>query len=252
MRMILVFLCGCPLFAQTTDARPSFAVASVKPSARILGKDAIQQIAFNAAGVNGKNLTLKFLIQEAYGVQPFQVSGGPKWLDDNEYDVDAKTDGPTSKDQLRRMLRTLLAERFGLALHKESKELSVYELVVDRNGPKIHAAGDDNDTVIAGGRRFRGDLQRFANLLSVQLSIVLQDDPGRPGMASGAPVPVVDKTGLPGIYDFTYELRLEPGADMFVLWQRVLQDQLGLKLEKRKSPVEMLVVDRASRIPTSN
>ncbi|HLK65858.1 MAG TPA: TIGR03435 family protein [Bryobacteraceae bacterium] len=223
---------------------PTFAVASVKANPHLLGRDAITQLAFKEAGVSGKNLTLKRLITEAYDVQPFQVTGGPKWLDNDEYDIDARADGPASKEQLRLMLRALLKERFGLAMHNETKELGLYELTVDKGGLKIQPPG--------AGRRFHGEMRQFANLLSVQLSIIVSDDPTKPGMASGAPVPVVDKTGLSGTYDFSIEMRPEPGSDMFVLWQRVLQDQLGLKLERRKGPVTVYLVDTASRIPTEN
>jgi uncharacterized protein (TIGR03435 family) len=95
-------------------------------------------------------------------------------------------------------------------------------------------------------------MQQFADLLSIQLSIAMPDDPTRPGRASGLPVPVLNKTGLPGIYDFSVEIRPEPGADMLTLWQSVLQDQLGLKLESRKEQVEVLVIDHAERIPVPN
>ena len=78
------------------------------------------------------------------------------------------------------------------------------------------------------------------------------DDPTRPSIASGPPVPVVDKTGLQGIFDLNVEIRPEAGVDMYTLWQRVLQEQLGLRLESRKDKVDVLVVDGAERIPTAN
>jgi uncharacterized protein (TIGR03435 family) len=238
------------IFAQSPAMQPAFAVASVKPNPHLAGKDAITRLSYNSGGVSGHNLTLKQLIVEAYDLQPHQVSGGPKWLDNDEYDIDARADGPASKEQLRGMLRTLLAERFGLAMHSETKELPVYELTVDKNGPKIHRATDS--ATRGGAQGFHGDMREFANFLSVKLSIPALDDPGRPGIASGPPTPVVDKTGLPGIYDFNIEMKLELGVDMFVLWQRVLEDQLGLKLEARKSKVEVWVVERANRVPTGN
>jgi uncharacterized protein (TIGR03435 family) len=95
-------------------------------------------------------------------------------------------------------------------------------------------------------------MQQFADLLSVQLSIALPDDPTKPGRASGLPVPVLNKTGLPGIYDFSVDVKPEAGADMFTLWQSALQDRLGLKLEGRKAPVDVLVIDHAERIPVAN
>jgi uncharacterized protein (TIGR03435 family) len=240
----------CASFAQTFD------VASVKPSRRTLGRDANSPVTLGATGLNGRNVTLKRLIVEAYNLQPHQVSGGPKWLDDNEYDIDAKADGPATKETLRMMLRTLLADRFRLSVHSENRELHVYELVIDKAGPKIHPATDPESfaakTGPAGPPNFRGTLQQFANMLSVQLTIPEINDPGRPSIASGAPVPVLDKTGLAGLYDIPVDMRPEVGADMFTLWQRALQNQLGLKLESRKSKVDVLVVDRAEKIPAAN
>jgi uncharacterized protein (TIGR03435 family) len=245
-------LANLALFAQGTASTAAFEVASVKPSQHMVGKDANTQLFLSASAVSGRNLTLKRLILEAYEVQPHQVVG-PNWIDAMEYDVEARAGGPASGAQLRLMLRALLTERFGLAMHQETKELSVYELVVDKNGPKIHPT-TDSEHPAGGGRGFHGTLQQFANLLSVKLTIPVMDDPGRPGIASGTPVPVLDQTGLSGIYDIPADLRPEPGGDMFALWQRLLQDQLGLKLEARKAKakVEVWVVDRAARVPTAN
>jgi len=232
----------------------AFEVASVKTSQRLVGKDANNQISIGPAGLSGRNVTLKRLVIEAYHLQPHQVSGGPNWLDVNEYDIDAKAAGVATKEQLAVMLRTLLTDRFRLSFHREAKEESVYELVTDRNGPKIHPVSDGAAPAaeVAGRRHFRGDLQQFANLLSVQLTIPVMEDPGAPSKARGLPVPVLDKTGLPGIYDISVDLNLELGVDMFTLWQRVLQSQLGLKLESRKAKMEVLVVDRAERVPVGN
>lgn len=234
----------------------SFDVASVKPSRQTIGRDANSQISFGGTGLSGRNVTLKRLIVEAYNLQPHQVSGGPRWLDDSEYDIDAKPDGSATKESLRLMLRALLAERFRLSTHTESKELNVYELVVGKDGPKVHAVKDTESpaarSFATGVKGFRGTMQQFANLLSVQLAIPEVDDPGRPAISSGTPPPVLDKTGLPGLYDIAVEMRPELGTSMFNLWQRALQDRLGLKLESRKSKVEILVVDRAEKVPLAN
>jgi uncharacterized protein (TIGR03435 family) len=132
----------------------------------------------------------------------------------------------------------------------------VYDLIADKHGARIRATTDAAPPAAKAGavgpRSFHGDMQQFADLLSIQLSIAMPDDPTRPGRASGLPVPVLNKTGLPGIYDFSVEIRPEPGADMLTLWQSVLQDQLGLKLESRKEQVEVLVIDHAERIPVPN
>jgi uncharacterized protein (TIGR03435 family) len=182
---------------------------------------------------------------------------GPGWLDSDEFDMDARADGPVSQEQLRLMLQNLLSERFQLSLHRYEKEVATYALVIDRNGPKIQPApqgtkAGERSAPAAGRRSFHGDMRQLANLLSVQLSIPAVSDPTRPSIATGSPVPVLDKTGLQGVYDFSVDFRPEPDSDMFQLWQRILQDQLGLKLENRKVQAQFLVVDRAARIPLAN
>jgi uncharacterized protein (TIGR03435 family) len=236
---------------QSTAKTPAFDVASVRPSARLLGPDENNRITFDPAGFTGRNVTLRRCVAEAYRLQLTQVVG-PAWLDRNEYDIDAKASGPADRGQISLMLRTLLAERFKLAQHSDTRDLRVYELVVDKTGPKIRAIGDGGVPAIGGGFRFHGDLQRFADLLAVQLSIPVPDDPGRPGRASGPPVPVLDKTGLSGSYDFAVDIRPEPGSDMFALWQRALQEKMGLRLESRRASINVLAVDSAERFPTTN
>lgn len=232
----------------------SFDVASVKLSANPVGPDYNNKIVIGPSSFSGKNVTLKRLIVEAYGVQPTQVFDGPKWLAEAEYDVEAKADRAVSKEELRKMLQPLLAARFHLAIHRETRELKTYELVVDKGGPKIRPVKDGQGTPAPlGSRHFHGTLEQLANLIAVQLSIpATMDDPARPSIASGAPIPVFNKTGLTGTYDFDVEMKLEPGIPSFNLWQRVLEEQLGLRLESRKSPVEGIVVDSADRVPVAN
>jgi len=232
----------------------SFDVASVKPSPKPVGPDYNNRIAIGPSTFNGRNVTLKRLIVEAYGVDPPLVFGGPKWLDESEYDVEAKADRAISKEELRRMLQPLLAARFRLAIHPETRELKVFELVVDKGGPRIQPVKDGEGTPAPlGSRHFHGDFEQLANLISVQLTMpAAMDDPTRPSIASGTPVPVFNKTGLTGTYDFDVEMKVEPGIPSFNLWQRVLQEQLGLKLESRKTQVEGIVVDSADRVPVQN
>src|SRR5580698_1705140 len=228
----LAFLAGI-LHAQTLD------VASVKPSAKPVGKDYNNQIAIGPSTFSARNITLKRLMVEAFGVEPPQVFGGPKWLDESEYDVEAKADRPASGEQLRRMLQPLLASRFHLVIHRETRELKVYELVVDKDGPKIQPVKEGEGTPAPlGSHHFHGTLQQLANLISIQLTIpVATGDPSVPSIASGTPVPVFDKTGLAGTYDVDIDFKLDPSVPAFNRWQNVLQEQFGLKLESRKSHV---------------
>ncbi len=113
----------------------AFEVASVKPSQQLAGPDANNRFAFRPAGITARNVTLRRLVAEAYRLQLNQVLG-PSWLDQNEYDIEAKADGPKTKEQLASMLQALLNERFKLAQHRETRTLRVYELVTDKGGPK--------------------------------------------------------------------------------------------------------------------
>src|SRR5262249_43844286 len=149
-------------------------------------------------------------------------------------------------------LQVLLEERFQVRHHRETREFRVYELAIGKTGAKVQPAKDGATPAVGSGLHFRGNMQRFADLLAVQLSILASDDPTRPGRASGPPVTALDRTGLSGNYDFAVDIRPEPGSDMFTLWQRVLQDRLGLTLESRKGAVEVLVVDSAERVPATN
>jgi uncharacterized protein (TIGR03435 family) len=236
MRMAILFMTTALLAGQTP-----FEVASVKPSARVLGPDYGNKMTYLPTGFNAKNSTLKRLIAEAYHVQPFQVTG-PKWLDSNEYDVDARSTGAAARDQFRARMQALLSERFHLTIHRETKEMRVYNLVGD--GRKLKQG--------ASAANFHGDLDHFASFLAVQLTIHGMEDPSTPGVAASAPTPVLNRTGLTGEYDIDAEIRPEPGADMYTLWQRALREQLDLHLESAKSPVEVLVIDSADKMPSAN
>jgi uncharacterized protein (TIGR03435 family) len=227
--------------------QPAFEVASIKPSKSIVGHDG--NITTDPGRFTARNSTLKQLIFEAYRVPYSQITGGPAWIDSNEYDVDAKPEGRASVDQLRLMLRALLTDRFKLAIRNEMKERRVYALTVGKDGPRLRNSGDETT---AGKWRFHGTLSEFANYLAIQLTIPLLDDPTVPSHATGAPVPVLDKTGIEGTYDLRVDIKPDRGGDAFTIWQRALQEQLGLKLESQRAPVETLIIEHAEKIPTEN
>jgi len=151
------------------------------------------------------------------------------------------------------MLPALLAERFALKQHREARKLKVYELVVDKGGPKIQPLEGDAANTVAAWPRFHGELRRFADLLAVQLSILgaSSDDPASPNRATAAPAPVLDRTNLSGIYEFDADIRPD-GSDVFTLWQRKLKEKLGLRLDSTTADVPVLVVDDAAKVPTAN
>ncbi|HMG84122.1 MAG TPA: TIGR03435 family protein [Terracidiphilus sp.] len=248
--ILLVFL-GAVAFAQSPPPASSFEAASVRPSQHEVGPDYNNQITYSPAGFNGKNVTLKRLIAEAWNCQLNQVSG-PPWLDHNEYDIAARAFEGATREQMQPMLRALLVDRFGLKQHSESKLMRVYELEIVKNGPKIKPVQDASASSSGPGLRFRGGMRQFADLLAIQFTIPAPENPGVPVKAGGPAIPVLDKTGLQGIYDFSVELPPELGTDIFTAWKRALEDQLGLKIESRMDHVAVVVVDDATRIPAAN
>lgn len=313
---ILFGLAGPPGLAQsqTGVAAPqaqetvpqSFEVASIKPSAP--DTRGMMKMGTSPGGrYTASGITVKILIQQAYDLKDFQISGGPSWLTSERYDIVAKADMPNiNRDQLKVLLQSLLAERFNLKVHRETKELPIYTLVVGKNGHKLHESEVKPDdapsaapppdagsrTVIAvaaggGGAPVGGDPVKIlggGGAAGVSASLpkgaaVMRMGGGRLS-ATMAPIstlvtmlsqqlgrPVLDKTGLTGKYDFTLEytpdetqrsmgmgtgekpatespLPSDPsGPSIFT----ALQDQLGLKLEAQKGPVEILVVDHIER-----
>ena len=150
------------------------------------------------------------------------------------------------------MLQRLLAERFHLREHTEQRTMRAYELVVGKGGPKTAPTRNGALATANGGFPFHGGMRQLADLIAVQLTISAPTDPARPATGGGPLPAVLDKTGLEGVYDFTVDIRPEPGADAFTLWQRFVQERLGLKLESRRGLVLVVVVDSADRTPESN
>jgi len=246
---ILFFLLSAVASAQSPQ--PSFDAASVRPSQHEVGPDYNNQIAYSSAGFNGKNVTLKRLIAEAWHYQINQVVG-PAWLDHNEYDIAARASEGATTQQIQLMLRALLVDRFGLKQHNESKLMRVYELEIGKNGAKIKPVHEESAPSAGPGSRFRGDMRQFADFLAVQFSIPAPEDPGVPVKAGGPAIPVLDKTELEGIYDFSIDLKPEFGTNTFTAWKRALEDQLGLRIESRMDHIAVVVVDDASKEPTAN
>jgi uncharacterized protein (TIGR03435 family) len=260
----------------TTDVKvPMFDVVSVKPNksdsgmVRIMGKP---------DGYSASNVSLKMLVQNAYGIREDLVSGAPSWADSARFDIDAKVAGSDvdalkklSPEQRRLILQPLLADRFKLKIHTETKQLPVYELVLAKGGSKLKEAAPGDtyangikgpDGVGRGGmmRVGRGQLTAQAvpttslvNMLSQQLHRT-----------------VLDKTGLTGKYDLELNWTPDQGSDPMFKGPdgsqphseaapdssgpsifTALQEQLGLRLQSAKGPVETLVIDHVE-MPSEN
>lgn len=259
MRTSIVFLAACAALGQTAQAPLSFEVASVKPASAPLatkddyteGYNAGMRAALSAQGLRvvGQRVTvtdntLKDLIRLAYQVKDHQISG-PSWIATEKYEIAAIMPAGATRSQAPEMLRTLLGQRFHLELHRETRKMAVYALVVAKAGPKL-TASPPNTRGFAGGSHDGHVLAKaspvgaFADLL---------------GKVTDRPV--IDMTGIAGLYDFDliYGAQLSataPDSAPAPALATALQDQLGLRLEKRDLDVEILVIDRADKVPTEN
>lgn len=239
------------LIAQGSAQTPSFEVTSVKRSQNQVGPDYNNQFTYSPSGFTARHATLKALVAEAYRVQRRQVLG-PAWIDQEEYDIEARAIGAASREQISTMLRSLLSERFSVRQHAENRVMHAFELICAKSGFKLQPVKDGEPAKPGGMYHFRGDMRQFADLLAIKVSMPAPTDPSIPSIAGGGPVPVLDKTGLEGIYDFNLDIRPELGTDGLTLWLRTLQDQLGLRMESARDAVPVLVIDDAARVPTAN
>ena len=191
------------------------------------------------------------LIMEAYNLKNYQVSFAVPQPEMVYYDIFAKAegDGAPSRNDFRQMLQTLLADRFKLKVHREIKEMPVYALVVGKNGPKFKESAPD--AVWSGRGTVNGRNQAMAQTKATM------DDVAETIRNNGfLDRPVLDKTGLTGTYDFkiesTPEFRINNNPELTdISVFTAVQDQLGLKLEPQKAPIEILVVDHIEK-PTAN
>jgi uncharacterized protein (TIGR03435 family) len=263
-------------------ATPKFEVASIKP---ITGRsfDTGNMVDLNfirgmaRASRDGRffmtGVPLHYLIQLGYNVRDFQVLGGPSWTNSDGYEVIAKAEGNASFDQMRPMLQALLAERFNLMLHRETRELPVHELTVAKGGLKIVAAKEGSCVTldpnnppplkpgspppplnICGGvrRQMAGaPPERIDRIAAVGISMarlieMLSDELGST---------VLDKTGFTGTFDLHLEFARDEaivnGTSSGPSLATAVQDQLGLRLQSAKGPVEVLVIDSVQR-PSEN
>jgi uncharacterized protein (TIGR03435 family) len=179
--------------------------------------------------------TLKGLISIAYDVKDFQVSGGPKWLNSDRFDINAKAEGPAKDSQMLQMLQTLLADRFQLVIHHEQKSAPAYALVVAKSGLKMKPSEATGSSSQGGKGQITATgvtMAKLADQLSRRLG-----------------VPVVDLTETPGGYDFKLQWSIDGDAnDAQSALFDALQSQLGVKLEARKLPLDLIVVDKAEKL----
>jgi len=261
--LTLILCAATAAFGQSADSpSPTFDVASVKArqsgqpgepgrgGGRVGRSDNIQ---VSPGTVTMRNVSLKTSIRWAWHVSEFQVSG-PDWLDSERYEIAGKAAGPATEEQLRLMMQALLRERFKLALHRQTKELAAYVLVVGKNGPKVQESKTEGESSIDVNQR--------------QLSVTVQRTPVTQLielMSNALRAPVIDNTGLKGRYDLTLNVAKYAAdlaaqgksidsapVDPAALISMILQEELGLKLEARKMPLELVIIDHAEKVPVEN
>jgi len=282
---VLIFACALA-FGQAAGSL-TFEVASVKPSPPVPPTGGVY---FGPARggpgtpdpgqISWSYPTLKTLLMTAYDVKNYQING-PAWLDTERYDVVVKVPPGATKEQVNVMWQNLLAERFGVKLHHESKEFQVEELVIAKGGPKLKETTWDPATPLPPGppqRNNNGELTSPGAVVTIfpgpnakahmfakaqpmsKLTDMLANDLRRP---------VLDRTGLTGLYDFSLDYTIDlsgfplppgapapapnhnasdPGPDLAA----VVQQQLGLRLVARKANLDVLIIDKADRVPTAN
>ena len=231
-----------------SETRPEFEVASIKPS----NSDGVSVRQIKPGSLTYRNRNLAEYIRLAYGVESYQLTHGPAVSLAERYDILAKAAGPVPESQVRLMLRSLLEDRFKLALHRETKELPVYVLTVAKGGPHFKASEDDGPM---GAAPVDGSFRYRRTSMTYLAGTVLSNLPslGRP---------VLDRTGLNGIYDFSLSLfdpdttrnESDPKGDIQQQMGNGLSESLknlGLKLESQKGRVEILVTDHAEK-PSEN
>jgi uncharacterized protein (TIGR03435 family) len=250
---VLLLLAAGVALAQNPDDRPRFVVASIKmlPAPAPGQPFGSESIVANPGSLIMRNIRLRACVKWAYGVKEYQIlspawMGSAGWMgpDISRFEIIAKAAEDTPVSQLRLMLQSLLAERFKMAFHREMKEMPASALVVVNQAPGLRPSEnqDGRSSMVPNGAILSfqmTSLPEFAEFVSGPLG-----------------VPVLDMTELKGRFDFkidvtSFGITVERG-DQRDAFLQAMQAQLGLKLERRKAPIEMLVVDRAEKAPTEN
>jgi uncharacterized protein (TIGR03435 family) len=237
---ILLFFACYTAFAQNAGI-PAFDLASIKPSTAQYGS----YMRYLPGGRFSGMTWIKQLIQTAYDVADYQVSGGPEWTRSDRYEIEAKAADPNAgTHEMKRMLQTLLTDRFKLKVRRETKEFAVYGLVVDKNGPKLKPLKPGEP-----GTCTRENSEICGIRTTAQLANWLRSITGRP---------VLDQTKIDGNFDVLltfdiYELRNQTAPPDYnkAPLQVAIREQLGLRLEPQKASFPMIVVEDIQR-PTEN
>lgn len=255
---IILFALALALYlsGQPTPNRPSFEVASIKVNKAYMVTDPAPRRSGDRVWMH--NASLGMFVDYAYSVgnSVYQIAGKDLLDPDTDYDIDAIAPGAVSDADLRLMFQTLLEDRFKLKVHWETRELAGYDLVIARGGSKMKPTSPDNKITVDGHLFPTGTSQlyiaadRVAHLIgkgSPMEKLIYQ-------LTGRVRTPIRDRTGLTGTFDYNVTFVQNPtqaDANSAPMIATAIQEDLGLKLEKAKIPVEVLVIDHVEK-PTAN
>ena len=246
------------LFLNSGHAQaPAFEVASItpckpgtpEPPAEHMG---MLQFVYPGGRFEARAIDVKYLLEWAYEIQPSQHTGGPSWLETDRYDIVAKADGNPTEAQMKLQVQALLADRFRVKLHHETKELSAYVISLGKSAPKLFPPKEGETHLLrivpqAGPDQKIASFHVVATRYSLdQLTYVFARQLG--GV-------IVNRTGLDGEFDFTLDLTPDehrPTPLDASIMITAMKDQLGLALKYEKTPVDILVIDSAEKVAAGN
>jgi uncharacterized protein (TIGR03435 family) len=240
------------LFISASMAQTVFDAASIRPHALGRGGEGSKResIQANPGSLNMRNVSLKTAIRWAYHVMEYQISG-PDWLGSERFDIVAKATGPAPEAELRTMLQALLVERFKLKLHKETKDLPAYVLLIAKGGIKFKESKEEGEMAM-GPPPDKNHMT--VTMKRVPASMFVEE------LSNALRAPVINNTGLEGRYDATIDVgkymmdipQKDAAFDPVPMIVTGLQEELGLKLESKKMPLDLLIIDHAEKVPVEN
>jgi uncharacterized protein (TIGR03435 family) len=240
-QLLFVICTALPLPAQS----PAFEVATVKVNHS--GDNSSGFPALRNGTLTGRNVTMRMMLRAAYGLSESRISG-PDWLDSDRFDLAGKAAPGVPDSELMPMFQTLLKDRFQLEVHREMREMPVFDMIVAKAGLKMSLSSPEHPFPTPPPNP--GGYMNFGAGTLPEIAMRLAGSAGRP---------ILDKTGLEGRYGFlliytpvstqTADEAAASGPPDFFM---AVEQQLGLKLEPNKEPLEVLVVDHSQRVPTEN
>ncbi len=237
--LFLAILLMSPCFGQP---KLEFDAASIKPAPppQVVGRVSVRtSLSTDTGSLTFLNVSMRDLIMQAFKVQSYQITG-PDWMSDTRFDVSARFTPGSTQEQSQQMLQALLADRFLMKVHSETKDFPIFALVVAKGGSKLkptETSGSTSSTSSNGVIHFVGKstMARFAEYL-----------------AQRTDRPVIDQTGLPGAYEFTLDFTSDDNNTTAPSLITAIQEQLGLKLDATKGPLTSIVVDSVEKTATEN